>query len=224
MGLEDDWGGVARSNVLRDVLAKGVGRPWNDVYSELCAAFGKGKNTFKLREAVEWIVETQIRIINDAPYVFLPGTAAVGGVGDWIPFETSWRSWNELWVDPRDGILKANKKGAKQTWRAKYRLNAKGNPARILSDDKLIQYWKIKDIWYEVVFRDATLDECHLAGYNVLRCPPGELSAGWYYRGYNQPRDLWGREDYVALFGRSMIPIAKRQLCSAEIKKLVKGT
>src|SRR5688572_23915445 len=53
-----------RTNPLRGYLAKQVGRPWNEVYSEICATNDVRSHTeFDLRQKVSYLVETNVILV-----------------------------------------------------------------------------------------------------------------------------------------------------------------
>ena len=84
--------------LIRKWLKKQVGRPWNDVYSEI-SQLTKGKPHIK--KDFTWEVDTNIRMINKKPYV--AGWRAGGK--DWYAL-TSTEDYPAFYVHPDDGLLK----------------------------------------------------------------------------------------------------------------------
>jgi hypothetical protein len=79
-------------------LRKRTGRPWNDVFSEICATLDTGSTVkMHVRSHIEDYVLTRI---------------SVGRRGEWmhegevLGCEHRWRRRRSFFVDPRDGILK----------------------------------------------------------------------------------------------------------------------
>ena len=87
---------------LRRYLHKQVGRPWDKVYSDISKTLPKGIHRHHIRdEHVRFEVETRIEIVDGKPHT-------MGWDGLRSLFE------DDLYVDPRDGILKRVKRKKKQ--------------------------------------------------------------------------------------------------------------
>lgn len=81
-----DW----TTPIHRYLLAQ-VGRPWNDVFSDICATNdNRSKNQYDVRDYVRYAVHTNIVIVDGEPQ------------------DTDGHSiWRDLWVHPDTGILMA---------------------------------------------------------------------------------------------------------------------
>ena len=84
---------------LRRALQSAVGRPWDDVYSEIVKCVPKGTLGEHIREHIRWEVERDIRMEDGAPMV-------LWGKRGWRPLLTEGRRTN-LFVNPDTGILSA---------------------------------------------------------------------------------------------------------------------
>jgi hypothetical protein len=112
---------------LRRFLHQSVGRPWNDVYSEI-------SQHIRLSSAVQFHILQHI--------------------GDFVErnsndFNSYWR--RPLWVDPADGILKRRAHNP----RARVGTPRRTEPTRRYVCDAIPerQYWQVGDDWYRLACR-----------------------------------------------------------------------
>jgi hypothetical protein len=92
---------------LQRFLRRSVGRPWDDVWSEICQAVGSGNTVDQhLRGHVEQEVETNTVVVDGK--VMSYGRFGYGALG------TPWH----LYVDPRDGLIYAAPD--RPSWKYKY--------------------------------------------------------------------------------------------------------
>lgn len=98
-------------NPLKNFLRVNVGKPWDKVYSEICATFDKRKviNNHILEHLFQY-VELEVHIINGKPHTL---NTYRGVTADRQYDLIEWRShhYPTYYVDPRDGLLKAPKQG-----------------------------------------------------------------------------------------------------------------
>ena len=98
-------------NPLKNFLRVNVGKPWDKVYSEICATFDKRKviNNHILEHLFQY-VKLEVYIINGKPHE-LNKYRYRKDEGQYDLIE--WRShhYPTYYVDPRDGLLKAPKQG-----------------------------------------------------------------------------------------------------------------
>lgn len=207
-------------NPLYRYLNKQAGRPWNDVYSEICEQIRPDSATqLHILQHVNDIVETHVKIIDGRPYHSnLSGWRSK--YGD-IPVKSYGRgSYDEMYVDPRDGILKIAPP------REKYR-RRKPDPDILLSEDRLVQYHRIKGIWYMVTFRDLEDkdyvnrdDEGNLLPERKWKVAVHDI----LQQSIHFPRMSYGQlpslREWEWIHHDRIVPINKRQMNSKEIKHL----
>lgn len=215
------WGGKhAQENLnpLYRYLNSQAGCKWDDVYSEVCEQI---KDT-NIRECVFYIVEDKVKIINGKPYK--ADIRYNYGSRDEIPIEQfrwSNRTYKMMYVDPRDGILKFAPDAKKRSKREKR------HPDRVYSTDRLIQYHRINDVWYEILFRDLQDKDFKTTNYLGYSMPEYR----WYVIAHDMlyPDGNWYPDKYhpyptkgewIHRYGDLILPIRKRQLNSKEIKRL----
>ncbi len=136
---------------LRRFLATQVGRPWDEVFSELCnrALMGGEDLVRQLRVWADFEVELNVQLIDGEPY-------------DDKGFKISGSSWRALWVHPQTGILMEAPQG-----RGRYRYSGprKTYEQKDLGNGR--RAVKLKGIWYEVEFKPipyapAKVEDCPL--------------------------------------------------------------
>lgn len=130
-----NWG---RINPLRGYLAKQVGRPWNEVYSEICGTSGDVRNRIKfdLRQKLDNLVETNVIMV------------------DGKPIDPSGRFsslWSPFWVHPDTGVLM---KSPERTRRNRYRGWYKD--FKQVPIDATHKYVEIDGLWYIITFAPFT--------------------------------------------------------------------
>ncbi len=120
-------------NPLLRYLRKQVGRPWNDVYSDVSKSLPKGLHRYHIRDQhVSFAVETQVEIIDGEPH-------------SKPPYPHRLRD-GALYVDPRDGILKRTKDRKRQKPKARDDLVK-------ISDTVFLCRCKA-GIWWEVTYKE----------------------------------------------------------------------
>ena len=157
------WDGKDKNYTTRPIkgfFLHAVGRKWNDVYSELCAAL---KNSISARSflrdiSVSWIgVELNTYVGEDGNIYFNDKYRADQ------PIENA-----DFYVDPRDGILyhnggssynsrykksAAEREAAKEVWRRKV--------------NNTFQFHKIDGNWYRVYLGPSSDNGCDALGMNM---------------------------------------------------------
>jgi len=94
-------------NPLKNFLRVNVGKPWDNVYSEITATFDKRKviNNHILEHLFEY-VELKVYIVDGKPHTL--NISRYGSEREYDPIEWSPR-YPTYYVDPRDGLLKTPK-------------------------------------------------------------------------------------------------------------------
>lgn len=133
---------------LRRFIRSRIGRHWNDVYSEIAANLRPTSTVQQhVRDHVEDFVAVRTRIVDGEIWV----SSRWGGPH---PLKGG---WDEFYVDPRDGILRANEHRETHTQRWKReRERRRAEEARnihVASDGK--EYRKMDGIWYEVIWEQV---------------------------------------------------------------------
>jgi hypothetical protein len=129
---------------VRGLIHKNVGRKWDDVFSEFCSIYDKRspKNAWLFEYLLENVC-TRIKEQDGELYKVERWSIDLLSV-----------SWIEWYVDPRDGILKYNENF--EYYKTKYKrqgIAAKAERAKnIRVVDKLTEYHKIDNIWWEIKF------------------------------------------------------------------------
>ena len=79
-------------------LRSRTGRPWDDVFSEICANLDTGSTVkMHVRTHIEDCVLVRISIGRRGEWMHK---------GEMLGCDRRWRGWRAFFVDPRDGILK----------------------------------------------------------------------------------------------------------------------
>jgi hypothetical protein len=115
---------------LRRWLRSNCGRPWSEVYSEICAGLS-------VRNA------TSAHVRDHAERYVLGTTQMINGVVCDSMGKPIRRGWHLFYVDPRDGTLREGPKWKRQRGTAKERDYIKGQ-------DEFHQYRVLNGFWYEV--------------------------------------------------------------------------
>ena len=193
---------------LERYLAAQVGRPWDKVYSEICAGVDR-RNTVQqhIHQHLEDFVAMKVSLIEGRPHRHRAGRGPE-------PLDSRWGP--KFYVDPRSGILRENR------WRTIARAQARDAHRRIMSarrsnlrDDVRIigsdhQLHCIDGIWYRVTLAkvDKSVPQdaiCRLRGIAAHLCPD-ICDAGRTRCNLN----LFGRPDVYAS--------DKRQLSAHELR------
>lgn len=218
-------------------LDKAVGRPWDKVYSEICENIKLSSTVQRhILEHVKWHVEQKTYLADDGKTVMVRNP-----YGD-IPINDLHGN-SRLYVHPVDGLLKKAKRKKKYRngdWQNFYEspdsygisgvLKDAGKVERRLSDDRLIQYHKIKGIWYIVGLKDmpGPLFEEVKTDMGVLKVPNADgrivdqitkktlYDATFIpYRSY-----YWYQYDLQKIYGaRGLYAVSCKQMNSNELKK-----
>jgi hypothetical protein len=137
---------------LERYLGRQVGRPWNDVYSEICATLAPGHTVKEhVRQHIRDFVMRDIAIGRDGAWI-CPGRRR-SGVRDRL-----W--WQRYYVDPEDGLLKESAKLWKtqgldpNPWR---RPKPVPDPNVRFFADPMCELRCIDGVWYEIGY-DRVLD------------------------------------------------------------------
>ncbi len=200
--------GLDNPSPLRRFLNRRVGRTWNEVFAEVCEAFPAGSPLRKkVLSEIEWMVVTRVRIIDGVPCY-----GAGWGTDIDSPLRGLQDGFRELYVDPRDGILKRTEPRRQQK-------RSKDNPdVREFPGDDRVQYRRIDGVWYEIRVRPLREDE-------IVKAMNDGTILYWTDR-HSRVRDILMDADRPTLrqiekfYGRLVVATAKRQLNSREIRKL----
>lgn len=221
------WGNLKdsaySSNVIRRYLKSQVGRPWNDVYSDMSKNLDR-----RGLDNVAWMVETKT--------YFEDGKIWVAGIPPTV-LGLSYRR-DEFYVDPRDGTLRCMPHAPGGKKYADRRKEILDKSRYIDPKNLLVQYHCIDGIWYEIKLREASASE------------KKENSFGEYRRNYNRATFMleteWCRiynnaivnqlvdnnkkvfvferdniwELCSTLFCGNYLPLSKRQISSKEIRRI----
>ena len=196
----NDWKrerGFGMTAVTRS-LEKQVGRPWNDVWSEICSqADSRSFRGWHLRKVVKW------NIIFDA-------ISEDGKV-----YHSSWGYGNRLelypgtlYVCPETGILKSYDRPKEKIKYSPWRVEKK-------LIDETSGYYKLRGIWYYLEIEEIDKEDYR---QNVLlwKTAPQEKIDEW-------AGTYWGGRKYLSrcVFGKPNIFIkVKRQLNKRELRNL----
>src|SRR5207302_5195423 len=183
---------------LMRYLHRQVNRPWSKVWSEISAHL-KATNTVQqhVRDHVVDFVAMRTFIANGDVWV-------AGRRGAPVPLA---KSWHQLYVDPRTGILRRNKhfKRDSQISRETMAADARERAPRMRELGSLLQLHLFKDCWWEVTLAPvpaARRADPPASEDVVIRAGLTGLPA----------HELYGR--------RGVYAVKKRQLTSPEIADL----
>lgn len=180
---------------LRHYLITQVGRPWNEVFSDIShCTRSNGLSAQEVREALTDMVEKTVQLIDGAPHD-IEGRPIIA------------RGWSPVWVHPETGILMRSP----QQPRRRYVYTPRFEQIAIDASTKLV---KVNGLWFVVSFaplpvvldadepeRDIVLNQVAAGGYAASRG-----IGGTFYR-------EWGANIYA---------VSKRAASKKEIKQLVK--
>lgn len=148
---------------LRRYLMKQRGRKWDKVYSEICEHLDTGSTVkMHVREHIDDFIMVKVHVDADGNWF---------GQGRWHglhPVSEWW--WQELYVDPNDGLIKetaklrrklgVERKRYNRVWLGEYDQGPHDDFRRMEPDRALIRR---KGIWFEVrLDRDPGCDEDRL--------------------------------------------------------------
>jgi len=182
---------------LRRYLQAQIGRPWDKVYSEICGRIDR-RNTVQLHihQHIDDFIAIRVREKD--------GKLIAAGRGD--PREL-W--YQELYVDPRTGIIREHRRGRRSLSAAEWRRRREEEVAarrRVIDERTLLL--RIDGIWYRV--ETAPLPD-------VLTCRQGEVPFDAVLkRPLIHPRKDAVRLEYVYGSGK-VYGVSKRQAGRREL-------
>ena len=178
---------------LRRYLRAQVGRPWNDVYSDVCHTFqGVVSNGDRLTNYIDWDVELNVRVRTDDGELITERGYSVGG--------------NTLYVHPETGILTLSPTTPRRRWKNKPRFEM----VAIDNEHKLVN---VDGLWFVVTL--ATIP-----GVEVSERPFDVVLGQAVFA--DDIKYAWGNEFYRS-WGPGLYACHKRQANSREIRRLVKS-
>ncbi|MBU6453750.1 MAG: hypothetical protein KGS72_18365 [Cyanobacteria bacterium REEB67] len=179
---------------LRRFLQKQVGRPWDEVYSEICSNAPKGSFLgHHLRELVSYEVSSDVRVAADG---------VMYGARGWKVYD------GDLYACPETGILKLKGEGVQ---RKRNRYRQRGEHEYIAVDDNH-RFVKVDGLWFFVTL-SAIPDEAVTARPSdvVLKVPVFTLGPKMHASEHRVMR-CWGGNFYAS---------AKRQANSREVARII---
>jgi hypothetical protein len=187
-------------NPLRRYLASKVGQPWNDVFSDICAANDlRNKVQGDVREHLSWMVHQNVEVIDGQPF-------ATDG----------YRIWRDFWVHPETGVLMTVPKSARRPWVRKTEWEQ-------VTIDALTKYVKVDGIWYKVTFKPF-IDAEYRAAFKKSDTDIDRVGSfdciflGSLSRSLDSARRQLSYE-----WGAAICAVKKRQIGTDEIKKMLKA-
>lgn len=130
---------------LRRFIQSCVGRPWNDVYSEISQHLRVDSAVQQhVRDHVEDFVAVRTRFIDGEIWV----------TSRWGYPHLLKGSWDEFYVDPRDGVLRRNenRETYTQRWRREGLQKKLEDAAKVHVNNDGTEYRKLGGIWYRVLW------------------------------------------------------------------------
>lgn len=197
--MRRDWDRESDSSYapLRHYLLTQVGRPWNEVFSDIShSTRSRSLTAGEVRQAIEGMVEKTVQLIDGVPH-------------DERGRAISFRNWTPVWVHPETGILMRSPQQPKRRFVRKTTFEQ----FPIDASTKLV---KLNELWFVVSFeplpvtlnaekpeRDIVLDRVASLGYTGYRQLGGSFKAEW---------------------GGNIYAVSKRAASKKEIKQFVKPT
>ena len=184
-------------NALRRFLRKQVGRPWAEVYSEICNNAPKGSFLGQhLRELVDDEVHVNVTVVRE-------------GDKDVMYGRRGWKVYdNDLFVSPEDGLITVKGDGEP---RRRFRWRPR-KAYEMLKVDDVTSYVKVDGIWYLVDFKAIPPVEVNERPFDVvLKVPVFALGEKKHPSDHAVIR-TWGGHIYAA---------AKRQADSRTVRRIV---
>jgi hypothetical protein len=128
---------------LERYLQRQVGRPWNKVFSEICASIDR-------RNTVQQHIHQHIDNFVDVQVVEVDGVLHTNH--RWGGLCRLEDAWTPLYVDPVSGLLRENKARAKAAWlrREERQRTAQAAAEHRRDLPNLRQLHRVEGIWYEV--------------------------------------------------------------------------
>ncbi|HEV3258808.1 MAG TPA: hypothetical protein VG013_18195 [Gemmataceae bacterium] len=180
---------------LRRFLDSQVGRPWDKVFSEICAHINRTSAVQDhVRDHVQDYVVTHVILIDGVP------CTGAGGFGYGEPLHR-WPRWHRWYVCPRTGILRrVHAPPRRRSTRAQPEA-----PPRYVRLSKTLQCRLIDGAWHLVTLKPLPLDPGQSANRDVvLDRPVAELCPATARRQY----------------GAAVYAVGKRRLSRREIRQL----
>lgn len=189
----DRWG------LLDRWLRSRVGQLWDDVYSEICAVNdNRVKTQWDVRDQLPWKIHQDVILIDGVAH---------DSKGDKL-------FWRDFWVHPETGVLMEVPRSKRYRWKG-WRKTYNQVP---LSDTQ--RYVQVEGIWYLVTFAPFKREEYEAAvalgraeRRPVLYDKVFRKGLSW---SFDRARDELTRE-----WGSCVYVVAKRQIGSREVKKVV---
>lgn len=123
-------------------LNKQEGRKWDDVYSEIRA-------NINLNTAVQYHVWQHVFDLVEINVQIIDGRVCNAAGSAFLESYRHSGSTKEMYVDPRDGILRFQPQRSRQERNLWWK---KQNEETIFKHDELTEYRRIDGIWYEICF------------------------------------------------------------------------
>jgi hypothetical protein len=181
---------------LRHYLLSQVGRPWNEVFSDITHSTRSTSLTAQeVREAVDDMVEKCVHLIDSVPH-------------DERGYAITYRGWSPVWVHPETGLLMRSPEMPRRRSTRKPTFEQ----IDIDASSKLV---KIENLWFVVSFEPlpSALNPDEPERDIVLKLPASNGYTGW--RGVSGTfRREWGGNVYA---------VSKRAANKKEIKQFVKS-
>jgi hypothetical protein len=190
---------------LKRYLMRQVNRPWDKIWSEIC------KN-LKVDNPAQRHVRLHVHDFVAINTFVRDG--AVWVAGRWGRAAPLTDGHDELYVDPRTGILRRNKfyKRYPQRRRESAAAEARERAHRMREISADVQVHLLRDSWWEIRLAPIRTERLTVAGRtDVYYVPYRDVLIGTSLTKLT-PRELYGREGVYA--------VSKRQLKSAEIARL----
>lgn len=228
--LRDDFAGPAQLGIragygnhwlnenlapLRRYLRAQLGRPWNKVFSEICAGID-GRNTVQqhILQHIDDFIAINVEIRTDGKLVDLGRRRSL--------FRAERELNQELYVDPRTGLIRLNKDywawRRREVEKREREKAATAQRRRVLDDHTLLLL--LDGQWYSV--QVAALPETYRVYSQTGRYPSWSYNAESRYdillrRNISQAKE-GDRQECLRLYGACVYATSKRQLSKREIK------
>jgi hypothetical protein len=216
-------------NPLKRYLRSNVGRPWNKVYSDICKEISLNNAVQRhILEHLSHMVETNIIMKDGDPYVFVGSRYRKSNADDdgYAPLEAWSSHWRVFYVNPNNGLLCLAPQG-----KPRYRRQEPKNIYVRDPKNKLVSYWLLDDIWYEIRFRYPTAEEKKRQEFGYwgkhYNAAHNKWELYWFYAHQDIIHIPYSYRDtqftrYERTVGAAIFPISKRQMNSREIKRAKK--
>lgn len=197
-------------------LRKQVGRPWDDVYSEICQNFNKNSTTqLHIIDHIFQYVEIHVRMIDGEPY----DSAGVYRIN-------RYRGGEQFYVHPETGLLCQCKQ---------IKFNTKKTKKKKLTEVDGRSFKKIDGIWYELTlvpyppaptecslypeYKIGGMTFFHPYRLYVQDAVLGHITIQYTKSWYSKVSD-YSMSPAEKFYGKKVYCTAKRQINGREIRKL----